>query len=591
MTKVIRSELYHKGIYILIVLVLLATLLVRVYNTVRFSNLNTAFDPWIHIQVADSLINSGHIDFSYHGGNFAIHIIIVYMKLLLGTSFLSIARYSPILFGTVATLSAIVFTQKLTRSYPIAIITGIFLGLVADRFIFATGQLWPEILGLILMNFSLYAWVEGLSKKSLKKSSFSFVFFLLLLFTHRLTVLIFILFLIPVSIALLIWQKQNIRSLLFAAFGISSWYLWITNVDLEFSLLIDKMISRVTRVTRLFPTFPQMVVALLIICIMILVGLFLLVRRQEILHSFEEMEADTKVIALWALSAVLLIFIISEAIGAPSAAQYLGTATRLQLIFKLLPKVFIFLISFLGLLFLFKHFRTWQSVFLVIWIVIFLIIFSILSFLPLGGAGYDIFRFIAYMYLPLCISAAIGIYYLFKLKNIYLQRTLPIIFIASIAFMIPIGATSAFMSPEQGAYTQNWLDAQDQATLEWMQDNLNRHSILLADKRYDFAFTSMLDPENSQIFIESEQLHLYYNITNHKFAKRFIRQLHFDGEWHEFYVLIDSTIIEYGLLFDHHLYRPLTVSEYTKYFETIYFELVYYSQDIALFHLVRSRLT
>lgn len=571
---------------------MLATLLVRVYNIARFPNLNTAFDPWIHIQVAEVLINSGHIDMEYHGGNFALHIILAYLKLLLGTSLLSIAKYSPIIFGTVATLSFVIFTQKLTKSYPIALITGILLGLVADRFVFATGQTWPEILGLIFMGFILYSWTESLSTKSIKKSSFSFVFFIVLMFSHRLSVLIFILFLIPASIALLIWQKQNIISLLFTAFSIGSWYLWITNVDLEFYQLIDKMIGRITRVTRIFPGFPIIVIVVGIICIGLLMGLFLLVRHQYILDSFEEINPDTRIIALWALSLALLSYLIIEIVSSPLGAQYFGTATSTQLLLKVGSKVFIFLLSFLGLFYLLKHFRTWQSVFLVVWIVIFLVILSLLTFLPsLGGAGYDIFRFIAYMYLPLCISSAIGIYYIFKVDNLSLQKTLAVICIIFIVFVIPIGATSAFMTAEQGAYTQNWLDAQDYATLEWMEGNLDRHSIVLADKRYYFGFTSMLDPENSQIVIysEGEHLQLYYNITNQNIAKKFIRQLHFNGEWHEFYVLVDSTMLDYGLLYNHHLYRPLTMDEYDEYFHVVYFELVYYSKDIALFHFVRSR--
>ena len=573
-------------------LVLLATLLIRVYNIIRFPNLNSAFDPWIHIQVADKLINSGKIDLEYHGANFAVHIILAYLKLLTGTSLLSVAKYSPILLGTVATLSVMVFTQKLTKSYSIAIITGIFLGLVADRFVFATNLLWPEILGFIFMNFSLYPWVEHLSsRKPLKKSSFSFVFFLLLLLTHRLTVLIFILFLIPISITLLIWQKQNIMSILFAVFSVGSWYLWITNVDSEFSSLIERMISRISRVTVIFPALPLMLIALVLISVVILVVLFLLVRNQEVLNSFEEIEPDTRIFILWALSIALLVFLISEAIASTSATQYFGTVNQTQLIFKLIPKVFIFLCSFLGILFLFKYFRTWQSVFLVVWIVIFLIAFGVLLFLPLGSAGYDIYRFMAYMYFPLCISAAIGIYYCFKLSNLSLQRAVAVVFIVSIVTMIPIGATSAFMTPEQGALTQNWLDARDYAALEWMDDNINSYSVLLADKRYDFAFTSLVvDPENSHITIESEELHLYYNITHQKIAKEFVRQLHFDGEWHELYILIDSTMLDYGLLFDHQLYRPLTIDEYDEYFYVVYLELVFYANDISLFHLVRSRL-
>lgn len=590
MVRRTRWRLRQKGIYIALGLVMLATVVVRVYNIIRFPNLNTAFDPWIHIQVTDVLINSGHIDMEYHGGNFALHIILAYLKLLLGTSLLSIAKYSPIFFGTIATLSFVIFTQKLTESYPIALITGILLGLVADRFVFATGQAWPEILGLIFIGFILYSWTESISNKSITKSSFSFVFFLLLIFSHRLSVLIFILFLIPTSIALLIWQKQNIMSLFFAVFSTGSWYLWITNVDLEFYQLIDKMISRITRVTRVFPAFPIMVIVVGVICIGLLVCLFLLVRNQFILYSLEEIEQDKKIIALWALSLAVLIYLIIEVISSPIAAQYFGTATSMQLLFKLVPKVFIFLLSFLGLFNLLKHFRTWQSVFLVIWIIVFLIIFSLLTFLPLGGAGYDIFRFIAYMYLPLCISAAIGIYYIFKVDNLSLQKTLAVISIIFIIFVIPIGATSAFMTPEQGAYTQNWLDSQDYAALEWMESNLDSHSIVLADRRYTFAFTSMLDSENSQIFIESEQLHLYYNITNLKVVRDFIWQLHFSGEWHEFYVLIDPTVLDYGLLYDHHLYRPLTIEEHAKYFEVTHFELVYYSKDIELFHLVRNRI-
>ena len=156
--------------------------------------------------------------------------------------------------------------------------------------------------------------------------------------------------------------------------------------------------------------------------------------------------------------------------------------------------------------------------------------------------------------------------------------------------MIPIGATSAFMTPEQGALTQNWLDARDYAALEWMGENINSYSVVLADKRYDFALTSML-PENSHITIESDELHLYYNITSQKIAKQFVRQLHFDGEWHDFYILIDSTMLDYGLLFDHQLYRPLTIDEYDEYFYVVYLELVFYSNGISVFHLVRSRLT
>jgi hypothetical protein len=156
--------------------------------------------------------------------------------------------------------------------------------------------------------------------------------------------------------------------------------------------------------------------------------------------------------------------------------------------------------------------------------------------------------------------------------------------------MIPIGATSAFMTPEQGAYTQNWLDARDYAALEWMGENINSYSVVLADKRYDFAFTSMVDSENSHITIESDELHLLYNITHQKIAKNFVRQLHFDGEWHEFYILVDSTMLDYGLLFDHQLYRPLTVDEYDEYFHVVYLELVFYSNEISLFRLVRSRL-
>lgn len=572
-------------------LVLLATLLVRVYNIIRFPNLNSAFDPWIHIQVANRLIDSGKLDLEYHGANFAVHIILAFLKLLTGTSLLSVAKYSPILLGTVATLSVIVFTQKLTKSYSIAIITGILLGLVADRFVFATSLIWPEILGLIFMNFALFTWVEHLSSRiPLKKSSFSFIFFLLLLFTHRLTVLIFILFLIPISIALLIWQKQNIMSISFTFFSVGTWYLWITNVDSEFSSLIERMISRISRVTTIFPALPQMVVALVLISVVILVGLFLLVRNQETFNSFEDIDPDTRIIVLWALSIALLVFFINEAITSPSGTQYFGSVNPTQLIFKLIPKVFIFLFSFLGILFLFKYFRTWQSVFLVVWIVIFLLAFGVLLFLPLGGAGYDIFRFMAYMYFPLCISAAIGIYYSFKLRNLSLQRAVAVVYIVSIVSMIPIGATSAFMTPEQGAFTQNWLDARDYAALEWMDDNINSYSIVLADKRYDFAFTSMV-PENSHITIESDELHLYYNITSQKIAKKFVRQLHFDGEWHEFYILIDSTMLDYGLLFDHQLYRPLTIDEYDEYFHVVYLELVFYSNDISLFRLVRSRLT
>jgi hypothetical protein len=573
---------------------MLATILIRAYNIIRFPNLNSAFDPWIHIQVADMLINSGHIDLEYHGGNFALHIILAYLKLLLGTSLLSIAKYSPIIFGAVATLSFVIFTQKLTKSYPIALITGILLGLISDRFVFATGQAWPEIIGLIFMGFMLYSWTESLSNKSIKKSSFSFVFFLALMFSHRLSVLIFILFLIPASIALLIWQNQNIMSLLFAAFSIGSWYLWITNVDLEFHQLIDKMIGRITKVTRIFPAVPQMIFAIVIISIVFLVCLFLLVRHQYILDSLEEIEQDKRIIAIWAISLALLVYLIIEVVSSPVAVQYFGTATSTQLLFKIVPKVFIFLLSFLGLFYLLKHFRTWQSVFLVVWMVIFLIILSLLTFLPsLGGAGYDIFRFIAYIYVPLCISAAIGIYYIFKVDNLSLQKTLAVICIIFIIFVIPIGATSAFMTPEQGTYTQNWLDAQDYAILEWMGGNLDRHSIVLADKRYDFGFTSILDPENSQrlIYSEGEQLYLYYNITKQNVAKKFIRQLHFNGEWHEFYVLIHSTMLDYGLLYDHQLYRPLTIDEYNEYFHVVYFELIYYSKDIAVFHFVRDRLT
>ncbi|MFX0068437.1 MAG: hypothetical protein ACFE7I_05120, partial [Candidatus Hodarchaeota archaeon] len=108
-------------------LVLLAGLIVRIFNVVRFPILPSAFDPWIHMSITREIIENGQIFLNIYRGGFAFHALMAFLQMVTGIPLLEMAKFMPIVIGMFSLLPMYVLVKEITNHEQIALLSTIIL--------------------------------------------------------------------------------------------------------------------------------------------------------------------------------------------------------------------------------------------------------------------------------------------------------------------------------------------------------------------------------------------------------------------------------------------------------------------------------
>ncbi len=478
-------------------LILLTTIIIRLINILRFPVLPTAFDPWYHMAITNSIIEHNEINLSMYRGGFLLHLFTALISLTTGVSVFDIVKYLPLFISPLTVLSTYHLAGNISENPKIIVLSVFSLNCLSLSFIFATNQFWPELLTLPLAILSLSFFLKAVFKKNNLSAAISIFLYTFIMLTHDFSAVMALLIILATMIFLTftngLISKHSIIITISCMTLMTGWSLAFTTATV-FSSFISKLYFLIPVLSVIFA---------------IIIYIF---RRIRVEGDYESIKLSKVTYPLWGfftLTGLILIVIITfippYSYTVTLTAEYISVA---------LPGtvVFLSLIS-LGSLIIFQNYHRQSSI--IVGIVagpVALILFPlmlyfvslpiieterILEFASIGGA------LISSLGLTVILNKICSVNSATK-RRIYTSILIPAICVSAFSSMI-----WAYPTPSGGLRYLNWNTYSELDLALWSKNYINGQTII-SDWRLGYILTGFLaDPPTYYIIVNA--LLLYEN--------------------------------------------------------------------------------
>jgi len=471
-------------------LVLLAGLIVRIFNVVRFPILPSAFDPWIHISITREIIENGQVFLDIYRGGFAFHTLMAFLQTVTGIPLLEMAKYMPIVIGMFSLLPMYVLVKEITNHEQIALLSTIILSTMAFDFIYATNQYWPELTTLSLIALVILFFIRSIKKPSFKNALVSGLLFIVVTMSHDLSALVLASTLLAIqSLSLLLFKKYTLHSLAMVVCGLGFLALWLL------AFAPTYIIGLVGQFSNFYLYFAGGVIGYIV--------LILILRRLKQEGDFGRILTSRLVYVLGIMLAVMLVAVVLLTFQIPFS-QFLNE-TILYYALAAPMWVIIILLTSIGAIILLYNLH-WQSLLILSLTGGMSVLFLLTFFLFLHGYYIiEIGRILAFAFIGLSMICSIGFFTMVKKRNGYGRK---ILLSSMLAFMIIPASVWAFPSPGGGLPYLNWNTESEYWFALWSTQHMPQ-SMAISDWRIGYILRGFLPYSSGSQSIVLEVILLY----------------------------------------------------------------------------------
>lgn len=487
----------RKSIIISASMVFVISFLIRLFNVLRFPILPTAFDPWYHMSIVESVVSDGYINLDVYRGGVLLHILTAIIHMVTGINVFTLVKYLPILLGSITVFCLYFLVKNITDNFKIIVFSMFFLAAISFSFIFASNQFWPELLTIPLMILSVGFFIETHSKRRIRDMLLSIFFFVCIALTHDFSAVMALITLAFTFIFISVGSNRFSLSsaiILLACFSVLS--VW------SLGFITASVLAEI--ISRLYLLIPASAASLLIV-----VYFF---RRIRVGGSFETVHVSKLTYALWiffSLTGLTLTLIVTQI----PPFSYTITPTEEYLMLAVPgTTIFLSLIS-LGSLILFQNFNFQASIVVGVIAgpaVTILLPYSLYLYsLPLIEAE-RVLEFASIGGSLICGVALSFIFTsIFRSNNSNIKKIKAVITISSIVFAIVPAVLWAYPNPSGGLRYLNWNTYSENDFALWAAIHLKDQTII-SDWRIGYILTGFM-PAPSDYPIVIDALLLYFN--------------------------------------------------------------------------------
>ncbi|MFX0096135.1 MAG: hypothetical protein ACFE7E_00075 [Candidatus Hodarchaeota archaeon] len=454
-------------------LILLAGLIVRIFNVIRFPILPSAFDPWIHISITREIVENGRFFLDIYRGGFAFHTLMAFLQTVTGIPLLEMAKYMPIVIGMFSLVPMYVLVKEITNHEQIALLSTIILSTMAFDFIYATNQYWPELTTLSLIALVVLFFIKSIKNPSTKNALVGSLLFIVVTMSHDLSALVLASTLLAIqSLSLLLFKKYTLHSLAMVVCGLGFLALWL------FTFAPTYMIGLVGQFSNVYLYFAGGFIGYIV--------LILVLRKLRQEGDFGRIMISRLVYVLGIILAVVLVAIVLLAFQIPFS-QFLNETVSYYALAAPMWAIIILLTS-IGAIILSYNLH-WQSLIILSLTGGIGILFLLTFFLFLHGYYIiEIERILAFAFIGLSMICSVGFFTMVKKRNGYGRK---ILLSSMLVFMIVPASVWAFPSPEGGLPYLNWNTESEYWFALWGAQHIPQ-SMAISDWRIGYILRGFL---------------------------------------------------------------------------------------------------
>ncbi len=467
------------------------SIIIRLANILRFPILPTAFDPWYHMAIVNSIIKHGELNLSLYRGGFLLHLFTALISLATGISIFDIVKYLPLFISPLTVLATYHLAKNITGNREIIILSVFSLNCLSFSFIFATNQFWPELLTLPLALLTVSFFLKAVFKKNSLSAVISVLLYAIIMLTHDFSAIMTLIIILSIIVFLTfttgLISKHAILITLACSALMTGWSLIFTTATVLYSII--------TKLYFLIPVFA-----------LIFSTTVYIFRRIRVQGDYESIRLSSFTYPLWAfftLTGLVLTLVITFI----PPISYTLTLT-VEYISIALPGtvVFISLIS-LGSLIIFQNYHRQSSIIVgviagpVALILLPLILYlvsspliepeRILEFTSIGGA---LISGLGLTVILNKISRADSD----ERRKIYTAILIPALCVSVISSTL-----WAYPTPSEGLRYLNWNTYSELDLALWCSKHINGQTII-SDWRLGYILTGFLaDPPDYNIIINA----------------------------------------------------------------------------------------
>ncbi|MHA1332890.1 MAG: hypothetical protein ACTSPL_02285 [Candidatus Odinarchaeia archaeon] len=512
----------------MLILVLIIALIERAFNTLRFPVLQTAFDPWFHMAVTNSIIENGTLFFDAYRGTILFHIFGAFITIVTGLPLFEVVKYLPIILGALSVFPNYLMAKCLCGKDSIAVLTSLFLSCILFSYIFATDQYWPELFTFPLFALLTYLWVKSLNKSEASTVISSILIVSALVLSHDFSTVLSLTSLITAqAISLVIFRKYSAASILILIYGVFFFGMW------EFFFGISSLFFTV------FSLLIPLAGVFLVEFSILFLTLFLL--KKEI--SFDQVRLTKLTYALWISFSVFSLALIFISFQYPPIS-YMIDPTIQYLLLAVPMWCTIVILACLGGILLLQNLNWRSGLILGINAGCISVLFVPIVLYEFGMPIIEVERVLEFLFIISGVVMGLTCWILLKNSTSNLikstrERIKLGFIICVIAFMIVPASIWAFPHPEGGLPYLGWNTQSENYMAQWADSYLPRQ-LIVSDWRVGYILRGYLLTFSPKYDVKLDARILYPE--NYSILLSMAETYHFNSV----YLVIDDWMIEHG---------------------------------------------